>query len=258
MNDLLSSLQLRLFPRGGSYSLYSLGILLGIIAVVLNLAVAVMAAVNAALASHLSLRPEQKTPNIEASLILCMVVLFSTAVISGISLILLSINIDPIFTICVGTLLFSGVGISIFHVLELFGFHWLKRMYKTPLSVVSLILSTVALILAVSRPDRTIWFIIPNYCFILTYHSLVDIQNMPYRPGRRSIDCAFILSLYWMASSMITYCLENRKLNMGYEMAFVAASGSEGGVLASIGIVASRKRSSWKRRRQAQMNLAEA
>ena len=124
MNDLLSSsLGLKLFPRGDSYSAYSLGMLLGIIAMVLNLAVAVMAAVNVALASHLSLRPEQKAPNIEAGLIFGMIMLFSTAVISGISLILLSINIDCWFTLCVGITFISGVMILIYHILELFGFH---------------------------------------------------------------------------------------------------------------------------------------
>jgi len=85
MNDLLPLLEVQLPPPGDSYSQYSLGILLGILAVALNLAIAVVAAVNAALASHLSLRPEQKDPNIEACLIICMIVLFGTAVISGTS-----------------------------------------------------------------------------------------------------------------------------------------------------------------------------
>ena len=76
MNDLLSSPELRPLPReGDSYSLDSLGMMLGIIAVALNLSVAVMAAANAALASYLSLRPEHKAPNIEAHLILCYLAL---------------------------------------------------------------------------------------------------------------------------------------------------------------------------------------
>ena len=133
MNDLLSSPELRLLPReGDSYSLDSLRMMLGIIAVALNLSVAVMAAANAALASHLSLRPEQKTPNIEAHLIFCMIVLFGTAVVSGSSLTLLSINIDPFFT-----LFLSGGLVSILHALELLGPHWVKRVYKTPLCLIT-------------------------------------------------------------------------------------------------------------------------
>ena len=134
MNDLLSSLKIQLLPEGDSYSLYSLGILLGILAVALNLSVAVISAVNAALASHFSFQPEQKAPNIEARLIFCVIVLFGTAVVSGISLILLSININPCFAICVGALFFSGVGISIHHVLELFAIDQLKRMLH-PLAI---------------------------------------------------------------------------------------------------------------------------
>ena len=151
MNDLLSLLELQVFPGEESYSAYSLGILLGILTVALNLAVAVVAAVNAALASHLSLRPEQKAPNIEARLIFCMIALFSTAVVSGSSLILLSINIDFTFTVCVGSLFLASVVLSILQVLELIGlWHWLRHMYKAQLSALSLILSTVAFIVAVT------------------------------------------------------------------------------------------------------------
>jgi hypothetical protein len=161
--------------------------------VALNLAVAVVAAVNAALASHLSLRPEQNAPNIEARLILCMIALFDTVVISGGSLMLLSANINILFSVCVGVLFLSGVVISTYHVSEIFGSHWLKRMYKTPLSTSSLILSSLTLILALAQPDATIWFTIPNYYFVLTYQSLVDIQNMPSRSGI-SLPSSFVPS----------------------------------------------------------------
>ena len=251
INDLLSSLELELFPGGDSYSPYSLGILLGILAVALDLAVAVMAAVNAALASHLSLRPEQKAPNIQARLIFCMIVLFGTAAVSGSSLILLSINIDFPFTICVGVLFLSSVGISIHYVLELFGFNWLKRMYKTRLLASSLILSTVAFILAVARPDATMWFTIPNYYFTLTYHLLVVIQNMPSRPGKRSITSAFILCLFWTACLIVICLVKDR--NLWYTIAFCIVLGLEAITLASIGIIGS-----WKRRKRPQMDLAEA
>jgi len=250
MND-LSSLELELFSRLNSYSPYPLGVLLGILSVALNLAVAVVAAVNAALASHLSLRPEQKAPNIEARLTFCMIALFGTAVVSGISLILLSIKIDYFFAMCVGALFFSGVGISIHHVLELSGFHWLKRMYKTPFLASSFILSTVAFILAVAQRDETIWFIIPSCYFTLNYHLLVDFQNMPSRPGKRSITFAFILGLSWTVCSIMT-CIINSP-DLGYAIPFGVVSGLEAITLFSIGIVGS-----WKRRRRPRMNLAEA
>jgi len=249
MNDLLSSLEL--FPGGVFYSAYSSGILLGILAVALNLAVAVVAAVNAALASHLSARPEQKAPNIEARLIFCMSVLFSTALVSGSSLILLSINFDPYFGVCVGVLFLSGVVISIHHVSELFGFHWLKRVYKTPLSASSLILSTVAFIFSFARPNTTIWLTIPYHCFTLMYHLFADIQNIPFRPGKWSIICAFILCLYWAYYSIATFFFHSR--SSWFMIAFGVASGLEAIILASIVIVGS-----WKRRRRPRMNLAEA
>jgi hypothetical protein len=250
MND-LSLLELQLPPGELFYSQYSFGILLGILAVAVNLAIAVVAAVNAALASHLSLRPEQKTPNIEARLTFCIIMLFGTAVVSGMSLILLSIHIDFPFTICVGVLFFSGVGISIHHVLELSGFHWLKCMCKTPLPALSLILSTMAFTLAVALRDETIWFIIPNCYFTFNYHLLVDMQNMPSRPDKRSIAFAFILGLSWTLCSFTT-CFVNGPDSL-YAILSGVVSGLEAITLASIGIVGS-----WKKRRRPRMNLVEA
>jgi len=149
---------------------------------------------------------------------------------------------DFIFTAYVGALFLSGVGISIHHVLELCGFHWLKRMYKTPLSASSTILSMVALILAVSWRDTTIWFTIPNSYFTLIYHSLVDIQNMPSWPGKRGTTYAFMLCSYWTYCSIITCGLDSR--GSWYAITFGVVSGLEAITLASIGIVGS-----WKRRR---------
>jgi len=250
MNDLLAKMEFELFPGGDTYSPYSLGILLGILAVALNLAVAVIAAANAALASHLSLHPRQKNVNIEERLIFCMIVLFGTAVVSGTSLVLLSINIDLFFTVCVGFLFLSGVGISLYHVLALFGCKWLERMYKTPLPASSFILSTAAVILAIARPDETMWFTIPNYYFTLTYHLLVVIQNTPSQPNRRSITCAFFLCLSWTACSTVTYAVNNQDLQ--YAIAFIVVSAVEAITLASIGIISIFKR---RARRRPQTNL---
>ena len=263
MNDLLSSPEHRLLQvheRGAYYSLDSLGIFCGILAVALNLAIAVVAGVNAALASQLSLRPEQKAPNIEGRFISCMVVIFSTAAVSATSLIMLFINVDTPFTFCVGTLFLSGVVISIVHVSESFDLDWLKSMKMTPLSTSSLFLSSLTFVLAAIRPDTTIWLTIPSYCFVLTYHSLVDIQNMPYRRGKWDITFVFILCLWWMVFSFMPYVLKSG--DKSYAIAFGVAAGLEAITLASIGIVGSWKRHRWmrvKRRRiRSEMNLAEA
>ena len=236
MNDLLSSPELRLLPReGDSYSLDSLRMMLGIIAVALNLSVAVMAAANAALASHLALGPEQKAPNIEAHLIFCMIVLFGTAVVLGSSLTLLSINMDPFFTLCVGAVFLSGGLFSILHTLELLGPHWVKRVYKTPLPVSSLILLKMAFIFSVAQRDATIWVTIPG-CY------------------------AFILCLYWTACSVTTLALNSQDLR--HWTPFGVVSSLEAITLAFIGIGSSWERRSWERRswerrRRFQMNLGE-
>ena len=228
----------------------------------LDLSVAVMANANAALASHLSLRPEQKAPNIEARLIFCVTVMFGTAIVSGISLILLCINFDLFFSICVGALFFSGVWNSIYHVWESFDLPSLD-VCKTPLSASSLFFSTMAFILAVVRPNATTWITIPNYYFILTYHLLVDIESMP-----RRTPWAFALCASWTGCSIAMFICSLRTQDLWYAIAFGVVSGIEAIILASIGFVSRWKRRtwerciwerlSWERRRRLQMNLTEA
>ena len=254
MHDLLD---IPLLPEGDSYSLYSLGIMLGILAVALNLAVAVMAAVNAALASHFSFQPEQNPPNIEVRLIFCVLVLFGTAVVSGISLILLSININPFFAFCVGALFFSGVVISIYHVWALFGFNRLKRIGQNRLSTFSLLVSSSTCMFAIiGQPDATLWLTIPSYYFTLNYHLLVDLHDLPSRPGRRGITCAFILCLSWTAFSVVIYFRNSR--DSAYAITYITLSSAEAIIFAIIGIVACWRRQGWRRRGQSQINLAEA
>lgn len=223
-------------------------------AVALNLAIAVVAAINTALACHLSLLPKQKPPNIEVRLILCVIVLFGAAVISGGSLILLSFNLGTVFAICVGVIFFSGVVISIHHVLTLFGFNWMRIMRSLKqLRFLSVCFSTLAFTLALTlQSDAIIWLTTLTYYFTLIYHSLVAIQNMPSLLwSRGSIIWAFTLCLSWILCSILSY-VNNLGLDSFLELAFLL-NGPEIIILASIGFVGIQKR-----QRQPQMNLAEA
>ena len=134
--------------------------------------------------------------------------------------------------------------------LELLGPHWVKRVYKTPLPVSSLILLKMAFIVSVAQRDATIWVTIPGCYFTLNYHVLVDIRNnMPSPPGKRGY--AFILCSYWTACSVTTLALNSQDLR--HWTAFGVVSGLEAITLAFIGIGCS-----WERRRRFQMNLGKA
>ena len=230
--------------------------MLGIFAVALNLAVAVVAAVNATLALHLSLRPEQNPPNIEARLVFCMIALLGIAVISGSSLILLSIHIDILFTAYLGSAFVVGLLLSFCCCFELFDLNSLKRL--TPLSLLSLFLSTLAFILAVARPDTAIgiWITITSYHLTLIYHLFIVIKNNPSRPDEWSVILHCLLGSLW------TFC-SFWPAFFGQGSDYVLACGSlvsglEALTFAYIGIFD--KLISYKRkgRRQPQRNLAEA
>jgi len=173
MHDLVDAQ--KLIPEGDTYSAYSLGILLGILAVALYLVIAIIAAANVAMASHLSLHPPRKEFIFEGRLLFCMMMQFATAVVSGGSLFLLCINIDvAFFPICVGASFISGFCILVYHVWMLFGLDCEKRMSKVmTLHIASLFLSTLACIFTLIQASViVVWFTTLSYYLTIMCHSL--------------------------------------------------------------------------------------
>lgn len=137
MNDILSGapLSVELFPTGQhntggsgrqSYSAYSLGLMLGLLAVSLNLTVAAVAAVNAALSCHFTINPPStgRRPSMEERIIFCMIIQFIASGLAGVSLVLLCFKFDLAFSIVAAVMFFGGILISGYHILALFGARW--------------------------------------------------------------------------------------------------------------------------------------
>ncbi|RXW20198.1 hypothetical protein EST38_g5658 [Candolleomyces aberdarensis] len=200
MNDLLSgtSLNISLFPPDPIdptrtlYSSFSLGLMLGLLAVALNLTVAAIAAVNAALACHFSLHfpEENEKPSMEARIVFCMLIQFMASGLAGISLVLLALSFDKAFTIVTATLFFAGIVISAYHLVALFGTKWWDKLKNQPLHSISLVISTCAFAFDVSTPSPSSWFTITTYGFTITYHMLAVLHNKSShgeRPRRLAI-----------------------------------------------------------------------
>jgi len=210
MHDLFDSQNHELFPEGDTYSTYSLGIFLGIFAVALDLLVAIVAAANVAMASYLSFHPPREKFNFESNfqwrLIFCMIMQFATAIVSGNSLILFSLNIGIIFSICVGCLFLMGFSFLVHSVFLLFGVNRLKHMLKlkAPLSALSLVLSTLAFILVVClRNQQTLWFTVFAYFFTLIYQLFIHSQRIPIeKPEWMYIGLSFLYCFLWMLLSL--------------------------------------------------------
>ena len=200
MHDLDPQKRLSKSPEEDTYSLYSLGILLGILAVAFNLVVAIIAAANGAIATHLSLRPPLKESIFEQRLLLCMMSQFFAAVMAEVSLFLLSTNIhDTFFTICVGALFFLCFCTLGHHVWVLLGLDWAKSIFKMSilktLYIASLFLSTLASTLALGTAYSTVWFTILIYYLTIVCHSLYFSTRLALNLGTIiSLPC---LSVLW-------------------------------------------------------------
>ena len=222
MHDLLRDLSPppEFSTQGDTYSSYSFGMLFGILAVALDLIVAIIAAANVAMASHLSLRPPRKDPDFHGRLVFCMIMQLGTAMFSGCSLYILALEIDVTFSLCVLVSFIYGSMILMYQVFKLYGFKpWMKRSSKTPLLFILSIVSCTAFMLAVgskSQSKGSMWTTtLANY-LTFTYILLVFFQVIPlnhpdaikgdYKAILFTKSCALPLSLcsFWMTTSLFT------------------------------------------------------
>ncbi|RXW12316.1 hypothetical protein EST38_g13537 [Candolleomyces aberdarensis] len=251
MNDLLSgeSLNVELFPpdsskrSGKNYSTFSLGLMLGLLAIALNLTVAAIAAVNAALACHFTLnKPTNYNPTMEARITLCMLIQFMASGVSGISLILLCLNLDKPFMIVTSILFFAGIVISTYHLVALFAGEYITALKKQPLHVVSLLISTAAFGFDVSTPSPSSWFTITTYGFTMIYHMLAVLHNRTQRedtsPRRVYIVAVLLITGCWAGCVAVTTTLRERHGQWENACRYVVLSlaSAETAILLAIGI----------------------
>ncbi|RXW20331.1 hypothetical protein EST38_g5513 [Candolleomyces aberdarensis] len=251
MNDLFGgALEVELFPvdsskrSGKTYSTFSLGLMLGLLAIALNLTVATIAAVNAALACHFTLnKPKNGNPTMEARITLCMLIQFMASGVSGISLILLCLNLDKPFTIVTSIPFFAGIVISTYHlVVALFGREYFTELRKQPLHVVSLVISTAAFGFDVSTPSPSSWFTITTYGFTIIYHMLAVLHNRTQRedtsPRRVYIVAVLLITGCWAGCAAVTATLREGRGRWenacGYVVLTLASV--EAAILLAIGI----------------------
>ncbi|KAF6746885.1 hypothetical protein DFP72DRAFT_615962 [Ephemerocybe angulata] len=215
MNDILSSdpLNVVLFPEDVRnpgrtlYSAYSLGLMLGLLAVALNLTVAAIAAVNAALACHFSIHIPIHRPTLEARVVFCMILQFIASGVAGISLVMLCYKFDLAFTIVAAVLFFAGILISGYHLVALFGSRWFTELRGQPLHSISIAVSTSAFLVDVISPSPSSWFTISTYGITITYHMLAVLHNRSSkgnRPRRLALFAVVVMVGCWVGCVILT------------------------------------------------------
>lgn len=251
MNDLLSgsSLRVAMFPphpfepNRTIYSAYSLGLMVGLLPIALNLAVAAIASVNAALSCHFTIHTPKYKPSMEARITLCMIIQFVASGLAGISLVLLCFKFDLAFAIITAVLFFAGILISAYHLIALFGSQWFTDLRGQPLHSISIFISLAAFVAELTCPAPSSWFTISAFGITITYHLLAVLHNRPTngdRPRRLAFFGVVFVSFCWGSCVAVTWVIRRSyRLRDGrWEevLRFVVAilAGVEAGIVAAI------------------------
>ncbi|KAJ3535955.1 hypothetical protein NMY22_g6251 [Coprinellus aureogranulatus] len=222
MNDLLSGddLNVQLFypdptdTEGKIYSTYSVGIMLGLIGVVLNLTVAAIVALNAALAYHFTVNTPARKASIEKRIVFLMLLQFIAALYSGISLVLLCIRFDLSFTIVAAIFFLSAIIISAYDLIWVFGSQWLSVLTAHPQHLFSLFFSTAAFAFEIVNPSPASMFIISTYAITLMFHVMTALHNSSLSqaiPRRRALFAVVAIAVLWAGCVVATWTLRYRR-----------------------------------------------
>lgn len=242
-------------PDISLYSTYSLGLMLGLLAVALNITVAAVAAVNAAIACHFSLLEEitHERTMMPYRVVFCMLVQFMASGVSGMSLILLAINFHWPFAIVAAFLFFAGTLVAAYHLVSLFGTQWFTKLKGQPLHTISLVLCSTAFAFDLSTPSRSSWFTITTFGVTIIYHMIAVLYNASSHqdhPSILGICSVFVISGFWAACTVTTRILSRWfSGHWGQANMYVVCvlCGVEAAVLFGIGIYDSIQLDKWRK-----------
>jgi hypothetical protein len=248
-------------PGGFSYSRYSLGMLVGLLAISLSLAVGAIAAINTAIASYYSLHPrpekfknwnERENQSImQNRAFLCMLVQFMAFFNSGLSLILLTAPLHWPFTIVATFLGLLAMIISAYHLHVFFEWRWLGHVQWYHFT--SLTLCTSALGFDLATPSKTTWFTFTATGTTLATHMVFILyakSTAGNRPQFLAMLAAFFISIVWAGCAISTVVMSvgsTRGWARSSMYIVCSLSGAEAVLLVGIGI---KNAIDWIRRRE--------
>ncbi|TEB31615.1 hypothetical protein FA13DRAFT_1791394 [Coprinellus micaceus] len=225
LNDLLSadSVRAELFRKNPTdlyrprYTVYSLGLMIGLFAIAGNIGVAATAAANAALLCQYSISNPTFQPRVEARALFCMLALFIAFILSGCSLILLSIEFDPSFAIFIALVLIGGLVVAAYQPAVRYGGEWRKAVRDKPLHICSMVVSTAAFAITLARPVQSAWYAGSGYGATCIYHIMAVLfgesaEGEKGTPRRLAAFGATLLALGWAGCIVVTFAW---KFNLG-------------------------------------------
>jgi len=232
MNDILSSLQFPLFETAEQdLTLYSLGLAYGLIALGLNLGVAVIAAVNSALASYYGSSEAVEHPDLRPRVVLCICGQFIAAIFAGVAFTQLSIVFVWPAAATAGGIYLCCMVTSIYHAQKLW--NWKRELRKEPLGMMSFIVSAMSFGSSVADEGWDSWIIVPAFTFSLLFH-LMTLILRPV-PSWETIVSASLLFAMWGGSIPVILKVPSFAVDWAVIFRCVTA-GIEAIIMAAIGI----------------------
>ncbi|TEB31645.1 hypothetical protein FA13DRAFT_337210 [Coprinellus micaceus] len=183
----------------------------------------------------------------EVRVLFCMLVMFVAFFLSGISLLLLSVKFDLPFTIVLAVLFFAAIVIAAFQFIARYGMKWIDALLGKPLHFFSVMASTAAFIVDITRPDPSSWYTISAYGFTMLYHVVAvlygdrerrTIPGQFKRPRRIAAFCVTLLAVAWVGCVAVTMAwrLHHSKADRSLRYVLVALAGVEALLLGAIAV----------------------
>ncbi|KAJ2913594.1 hypothetical protein MD484_g6821, partial [Candolleomyces efflorescens] len=252
VHDVLTgdSLQLRLFPDaakpsnplGRPYSTFSFGLMLGALSAALNILAAAIAALNATIASHclLSTPTEDRCPDFQARVILCLFLQLAGAGGIAAAAMILALNFDTAFMIPLVFLFLGGALVGIYHLVAFIGLGALVEGAKMhPFQCASVLLSSAAFVFDASVPSPYTWFTLMACGTTVAYHIT---EAFPGLKRRKSIHLgklavSLIIATGWASCAILTATVRKfqGKWGLGCRYVILAFTALETVVLTAAG-----------------------
>jgi hypothetical protein len=216
--------------------------MIGVLSTALYIIAAAIAALNASIASHcaMSTPTQDRCPDFQARVILCLFLQLAGAGGIAVSGMLLLLNIDTAFMIPLVYLFLVGTFVGIYHLVGFIGLGALVEGVKVhPFHCASVLVSSAAFVFDASVPSPYSWFTLMACGTTIAYHTTSAFPGLRnwrgIHLGRLAIS--LIISAGWASCAILTAVV--RRFNGGWgqrcKYLIIALSALEAVVLVAAG-----------------------
>jgi hypothetical protein len=200
--------------------------MLGSLSAAVNILAAAIAALNATIANHclLSTPAEDRCPDFQARVILCLFLQLAGAGGISVSGMLLLLNLDTAFMIPLVYLFLGGALVGIYHFVAFIGLGALVEGVKMhPFQCASILVSSAAFVFDASVPSPYSWFTLIACATTVAHHITAAFPGLRSRKGVHlgRLVISLIIATGWASCAILTAVVRRFKGKWGQGCKYV-------------------------------------